>query len=49
MFPGSYFSKSFFAGTYFAPADGSTPPVTGDDPREVGFIVNMGRFMVRGR
>ena len=48
MFPGSYFGKSFFAGAYFNPVSGSAP-VTGEDQKHVGFMVNMGRFMVRGR
>lgn len=32
MFPGGFFPKTYFAGTYFNPADGSGPILGGDDP-----------------
>lgn len=42
MFPGSYFAKNFFPGTYFNPVD-SGGTVT--QPHLMGMVCNMGTMM----
>lgn len=46
MFSGSYFSKAFFAGSYYAPNGEVVTPLTVDAPI-VGFTANTGMLMAR--
>jgi hypothetical protein len=47
MFPAGFFAKSFFAGTYWAPADGGSIIVTEEVVHSIGRMVNMGTMMGR--
>lgn len=47
MFPGGYFAKTFFTGTYFAPADGGSIIDDGDSLHYIGQQCNMGTMMGR--
>jgi hypothetical protein len=47
MFAGGFFAKTFFAGTYFNPADGGTILPATDEVHIVGMLVNMGTMMGR--
>jgi hypothetical protein len=47
MFPKVFFANAFFPGQYFAPVDGSAPPVDEGRPPLAGFILNMGTMINR--
>lgn len=50
MFPGGYFAKTMFTGSYFAPVSSESGGGGGSDNTSSNsplFIVNVGRFMNR--
>lgn len=45
MFPGGFFAKTFFAGAYFAPADGGVSPPASDVAYFRPMIVSVGKLL----